>query len=67
MIAYGIILLSKERRMAKVTILLESTTRDELKVIGRKGQTYDQLLLQLIEEHRHQQQQQATAAGVVSK
>jgi len=54
--------------MSKVTILLETTTRDELKALGRKGQTYDQLILQLIEEYRHRQQQQATArATVVSK
>jgi hypothetical protein len=55
--------------MSKVTILLETTTRDELKAIGRKSQTYDQLILQLIEEYRHgqQQQQQVAAAVMVSK
>ncbi|HEY7082510.1 MAG TPA: hypothetical protein VH500_22705 [Nitrososphaeraceae archaeon] len=41
--------------MAKVTILLETKTRDELKALGRKGQTYDQILLELISEHHHQQ------------
>ncbi len=41
--------------MSKVTILLETTTRDELKAIGRKSQTYDQLIHQLIEEYRHGQ------------
>jgi hypothetical protein len=56
--------------MSKVTILLETTTTDELKALGRKGQTYDQLTLQYVEEyHRCQQQQlqQATATAVVSK
>ena len=60
--------------MSKVTILLETTTRDELKAIGRKSQTYDQLIHQLIEEYRHgqqqqqqQQQQQVAAAVMVSK
>lgn len=40
--------------MAKVTILLETKTRDELKALGRKGQTYDQLILELINERHHQ-------------
>ena len=44
--------------MSKVTILLETTTRDELKAIGRKSQTYDQRYTSLIEEYRHGQQQQ---------
>ncbi|HEY7570051.1 MAG TPA: hypothetical protein VH796_01660 [Nitrososphaeraceae archaeon] len=43
--------------MSKVTILLETTTRDKLKALGRKGQTYDQLILQLIEEEYHNRQQ----------
>ena len=47
--------------MSKVTILLETTTRDELKAIGRKSQTCDQLIHQLIEEYRHGQQQQQRA------
>lgn len=48
--------------MPKVTILLETTIRDEHKALGRKGQSYDQL----IEEYRRQQQpQQATAAAVM--
>ena len=54
--------------MPKVTILLETTIRDEHKALGRKGQSYDQLILQLIEEYRRQQQQQqqqATAAAVM--
>ena len=40
--------------MAKVTILLDTKTRNERKVPGRKDQTYDQLLLELISEHHHQ-------------
>jgi hypothetical protein len=44
--------------MAKVTILLETKTRDKLKTLGRKGQTYDQLLLELITEHHHHQLKQ---------
>jgi hypothetical protein len=44
--------------MAKVTILLETKTRDELKALGRKGQTYDQLILDLINEHHHQHHHQ---------
>jgi len=34
--------------MSKSTILIESATRQLLKEIGRKGQTYDQLIVQLI-------------------
>jgi hypothetical protein len=44
--------------MAKVTILLQTKTRDELKALGRKGQTYDQLIVELIKEHHHQHHQQ---------
>jgi hypothetical protein len=44
--------------MAKVTILLETKTRDELKAIGRKGQTYDQLILDLIHQYHHQHHDQ---------
>lgn len=40
--------------MAKVTILLETKTRNELRALGRKGQTYDQLILELIHEYHHQ-------------
>jgi hypothetical protein len=46
--------------MTKVTILLETKTRDELKALGRKGQTYDQLILELISEHHHQHHHQLT-------
>jgi hypothetical protein len=34
--------------MSKSTILVESTTRQLLKEIGKKGQTYDELIIQLI-------------------
>lgn len=34
--------------MSKSTILIESKTRDQLKQIGRKGQTYDQILRELV-------------------
>jgi hypothetical protein len=44
--------------MSKVTILLETKTRDELKTLGRKGQTYDQLILELISEHHHEHHHQ---------
>lgn len=37
------------------TILIKSTTRDSLKEIGRKNQTYDQLLLELIKLKRNSQ------------
>ncbi|HEY7082759.1 MAG TPA: hypothetical protein VH500_23960 [Nitrososphaeraceae archaeon] len=43
--------------MSKVTILLETKTRDELNTLGKKGQTYDQLILELISEHHHQLKQ----------
>ena len=48
--------------MTKVTILLETKTRDELKALGRKGQTYDQLLLELIHEY-HQRRHRAKPKG----
>ncbi|HEY7570182.1 MAG TPA: hypothetical protein VH796_02315 [Nitrososphaeraceae archaeon] len=44
--------------MAKVTILLQTKTRDELKAIGRKDQTYDQLIVELITERHHQHHHQ---------
>ena len=36
--------------MRKSTILIESITRERLKQMGRKGQSYDQLINQLIEK-----------------
>ncbi|MGB7638979.1 MAG: hypothetical protein WBL88_15565 [Nitrososphaeraceae archaeon] len=38
--------------MSKSTILIESVTRERLKEIGRKGQSYDQLINQLLEKKR---------------
>jgi hypothetical protein len=35
--------------MAKCTILCNSETREKLKQIGKKGQTYDDILNELIE------------------
>ena len=35
--------------MSKSTILVESKTRERLKCQGRKGQTYDNLINQLID------------------
>ncbi len=49
--------------MAKITILLETKTRDELKAVDRKDQTYDQLILELINEHH--QIKQKEEVGVV--
>lgn len=34
--------------MSKTTILVEKSTRDSLRRLGRKDQTYDQLLRELI-------------------
>lgn len=34
--------------MSKTTILIETKTRQQLKEIGRKGQTYDEVLRELI-------------------
>gem|GEM_PF-3359744 len=45
-------------KMAKVTILLETKTRDELKALDRKDQTYDQLIFELIRERHHQHHHQ---------
>lgn len=35
--------------MSKTTILVEDTTRQKLRQIGRKNQTYDQLINELIQ------------------
>lgn len=37
--------------MSKCTILLDSDTRERLKQVGRKGQTYDDVIKELI-DHR---------------
>jgi hypothetical protein len=34
--------------MSKTTILIKTTTREKLRHIGRKNQTYDQLINELI-------------------
>ena len=38
--------------MSKTTILVDNTTRELLKQIGRKNQTYDQLLIELIKTRK---------------
>jgi hypothetical protein len=38
--------------MGKTTILLQGTTRELLRKIGRKDQTYDQIINELIQEKR---------------
>ena len=38
--------------MSKTTILVESETRERLRQIGRKNQTYDQLINELIKAKR---------------
>lgn len=38
--------------MTKTTILVESTTRERLRQLGRKNQTYDELINELIETRR---------------
>lgn len=37
--------------MSKVTILVETTTRDRLKACGTKGQTYDDIIRELVRGH----------------
>ena len=36
----------------KSTILIQSATRERLKQIGRKGQSYDELINELLEKKR---------------
>jgi len=36
----------------QTTIIVYKETRDALKAIGRKGETYDAILVRLIEYHR---------------
>ncbi|MGB7632993.1 MAG: hypothetical protein WBL68_04660 [Nitrososphaeraceae archaeon] len=33
------------------TILVKSTTRESLKDIGKKGQTYDEIIYKLLKQH----------------
>jgi hypothetical protein len=49
-ICYTIVMLKNS------TILLKSTTREQLKEIGRKNQTYDQLIVELIKLKRSNRQ-----------
>jgi hypothetical protein len=35
--------------MARTTIVLDTKTRDKLKDLGKKGETYEQILVRLIE------------------
>ncbi len=44
--------------MARTTISLDTETRDRLKSLGRKGETYDELLNRLIDHY-----QKAKASG----
>ena len=43
--------------MSKTTILVESDTRERLRKIGRKNQTYDQLINELIKAKRSTSQE----------
>jgi hypothetical protein len=38
--------------MLKTTILIENTTRKRLKQLGAKGQTYDEVINQLINDEK---------------
>jgi hypothetical protein len=38
--------------MARCTVLLNTKTRDELKAIARKNQTYDDIITELITERK---------------
>jgi hypothetical protein len=40
--------------MSKTTILIETTTREKLREVGKKNQTYDQLINELIKSKRNQ-------------
>ena len=40
--------------MSKTTILIETETRDLLKAMGNKGQTYDAVINELIETKRNE-------------
>jgi uncharacterized membrane protein len=41
--------------MARTTISLETETRDRLKALGRKGETYDELVNRLIDHFEEAQ------------
>lgn len=40
--------------MVKTTILVEKETREKLQKTGHKGQTYDQIIAELLLEHHSQ-------------
>ena len=52
--------------MSKTTILIENATREKLKEIGRKNQTYDTLINDLIETKRNQDSHDSKPGGLVS-
>jgi len=35
------------------TIQITPETRDQLKEVGKKGETYEQIIVRLLEEHRN--------------
>ena len=35
----------------RTTIQLDDTVRDQLKEIGKKGETYEQIIVRLLQEH----------------
>jgi len=37
--------------MQKTTISIEMVTKDRLKDIGKKGETYDEIINRLVDEH----------------
>jgi hypothetical protein len=41
--------------MTSTTIILKKTTRDSLKQVGKKGQSYDELICDLIQECRRKE------------
>ena len=50
--------------MSKTTILVESQTRERLRQIGRKNQTYDQLINELIETKGNRGQEDISSEAV---
>jgi hypothetical protein len=48
--------------MSKSTILIESITREKLKQIGRKGETYDDLINQLLQKKKENSLENALEA-----
>jgi hypothetical protein len=52
--------------MSKTTILIESTTREKLREIGKKNQTYDKLINELIKSKRNQDPRDSRVASMQS-